>query len=83
MLKKIPTDFQQVDQTVNKGISLSLDQRQHSFLSQGYFEYAKILFERGDQENAEDYLRQATKLFLEMKTAWELDQAKSLEELLG
>ena len=68
----------EVDQWMEKGLSLCLERGQMPFLAQGYFEYAKILFGRGDMKKAQEYLEQAGELFAEMKMTWWMKQAQDL-----
>ena len=78
-----PSDSQQVDQTMEKGLRLCEERGQRPWLSWGYYHYAQILFDRGDHKKSQEYLNQAIELFTEMQMPWWLDQAQALEERLG
>jgi tetratricopeptide (TPR) repeat protein len=73
-------DPKKVDQTMEKGLSLCRERGQGLHLAQGYFEYANILFDRGDLYKAQNYLEQAIALFSEMNMPWWLEQARELEK---
>jgi predicted ATPase/class 3 adenylate cyclase len=73
-------DPKKVDQTMEKGLSLCRERGQGPHLAQGYFEYANILFDRGDLYKAQNYLEQAIALFSEMNMPWWLEQARELEK---
>jgi hypothetical protein len=48
----------------------------------GCFQYASLLHDKGDLEQAKKYLKQAEDLTKEMNMAWWLEQTKELKEKL-
>jgi tetratricopeptide (TPR) repeat protein len=79
--QKKDADHNAVDQWMEKGLHLCRLRGQAPYLAQGYFEYAKILFDRGDLPRAQRYLKQAIELFREMKMSWRWEQAIALDKL--
>lgn len=78
--QKTQSNPQEVDQTLEKGFRLCQERGQRPYLAQGYFEYAKILFNRKDQQKAKYFLSQAIEMFSKMNMPWWLEQARELEK---
>jgi len=78
--KNNQSNTQIVDKTIEKGLRLCQERGQLPYLAQGYFEYARILFNRKDQQKAKSYLNQAIGMFTEMKMTWWLKHCKELEK---
>jgi tetratricopeptide (TPR) repeat protein len=81
--QKTRSNPQQVDKTMKKGLRLCKKRGQRLWLTMGFFEYAKILSHRGDQQKAQEYLNQAIVMFTEMKMPWWLEQAREFEKSLS
>ncbi len=81
--QKTRSNPQQVDKTMKKGLRLCKKRGQRLWLTMGFFEYAKILSHRGDQQKAQEYLNQAIVMFAEMKMPWWLEQAREFEKSLS
>ena len=81
--KKNQANPKLVNKTIEKGLRLCQERGQRPYLAQGYFEYAKILFNRKDQQKGKNYLNQAIEMFTEMKMTWWLEQTRELEKSLG
>ena len=81
--KNNQSNTQIVDETIEKGLRLCQERGQLPYLAQGYFEYARILFNRKDQQKAKSYLNHAIGMFIEMKMTWWLKHCKELEKSVG
>jgi predicted ATPase len=80
--KKTPPDWDKVDFNMKKSIRLAEQRGSKVEKATGCFRYAELLRDRGNSDQAMEYLTQAEKLFSKMNMSWWIEQTKKIKEQL-
>jgi tetratricopeptide (TPR) repeat protein len=77
--KKRPPDWDKVDFNMRKSLRLAEQRGSKVEKATGCFRYAELLSNKGDLDQAKEYLTQAEKLFSKMNMSWWIEQTKKLK----
>lgn len=80
--KKTPPDWDKVDFYMRESLRLAEERGSIPEKATIYFRYAEILRNKGDLDQAMDYLTQAEELLSKMNMTWWIEQAEKLREEL-
>lgn len=80
--KKKPIDWSEVDTYIKKSIQLGDKKGTIPEKAISCFRYAELLRDKGDINQAMDYLALAIDLFTKMNMTWWIEQTKNLREIL-
>ena len=80
--RKKPVDWDEVDSCIKKSIRFADKRRTRPEKAISCFRYAELLFDKGDINQAKDYLALAEDLFIRMNMTWWLERTEILKKKL-